>query len=114
MQFLFDGEFYKAIKITGPKHNLLGLRFTSANDIIKKLEVIALQKDKNSAVTITVDEVKNQVMKGLDEINEELNTNYKIIQIQFIPSDTASTTVYKELTKEIVKQLVTGNGFQHL
>jgi hypothetical protein len=106
MQFIFDGKAYKAIKITGPTHNLLGLVFDNNGD--NDIEVLALGQMKDREKAISPSDVKNQVFSGLKEANHAFKVNYRVKQIQFIPSDTPSANVYKELTIEIIKRLVLG------
>jgi hypothetical protein len=109
MQYLYDGELYKIVKITGPKHNMLALGF---DEIIKTIEVIDLEKSNmNSAAKISSEDVKNQVLFGISEMNNELGTNYKVCKIQFIGSDTPSNSIYIELAKQILKRLESGETF---
>lgn len=101
MQFLFDGIYYKAARITGPKHNLLGLCLgTSEPVIISKLPI-----PNESKELVDEAEVLLQVEAGLAEINHELKTNYAVEKIQFLPTDTPCKTTYKNLTKAIITHL---------
>jgi hypothetical protein len=109
MQFIFDGRVYKAIKITGPKHNLLGLVIDNKNHSTK-CEIICLE-DKSKEININSVEVMAQVLEGIEEINNQFGLNYAVRQIQFIPADTPSKTVYKELTIEIFKRLISEGEF---
>lgn len=112
MRFIKDGEIYKIIWISGPRHNLLCLVFSDQNIEDDKIEVIALTSKINHSTRVDPLEVKEQVISGMKEINNQLNTDYKLKQIQFVPSDTPSTDIYKELTKEIIKRLATGGKFE--
>ena len=112
MQFTYDGELYKVIRVTGPSHNLLGISF--ANSESKSLDIEVLQIDGEKRESILADNVKEQVLLGINEINEELNTNYKLKKIQFLTSDTLSEDIYKELVKELVKQIESKRGFKSI
>jgi len=111
MQYVFDGELYKIIKITGPQHNMLALGF---GESLAAIEVKDLKKSKDNVINIFPLQVRNQVLRGLNEINEELGTNYKVVKIQFVSSDSPSETIYVELSKEIVKRLNAGEKFTRI
>lgn len=108
MQYIYDGEFYKIVKITGPKHNILSLCFTKN---INEIEVADLNKLADDGANIDPSEVKNQVLIGIREINNELCTDYKVSKIQFISSDSYSNTIYIELTKNIIRRIEKGGEF---
>ncbi len=111
MQYIYDGEFYKIVKITGPKHNMLSLSFGEKQ---ASIEVSDLDKSANETLSISACSVENQVRIGIKEINNELNTNYNVLKIQFISSDSPSDSIYIELTKKIVKRLKSGGEFIRL
>ncbi|MBC3918114.1 hypothetical protein H8L32_11550 [Undibacterium sp. CY18W] len=46
-----------------------------------------------------------QVSQGLLEINAELETDYAISQILFVPSDTPFKSVYRYLVVELIKRI---------
>lgn len=112
MQFIFDGKVYKAIKISGPKHNILGLAFddkSHANEC--KIEAL---EDTNTEININSSDVVEQVQAGIDEINQKFGVNYVARQIQFVPADTPSKTIYKELTIEILKRIIAKDSFTRI
>jgi hypothetical protein len=108
MQFIYDGNFYKAIRVTGPKHNLLGLSF---GDIDINAEIVALEIANGEVESVEANDVMEQVKAGVANANMELGVDYKIVSIQYVPSDSPSKTVYAELAKEIVKRLANKNEF---
>ena len=104
MQFIYDGEYYKVIRVSGPSHNLLALSFgDSRND--SQLDIEVLQIDDKKETTILKNNVREQVLLGINEFNKDFGTDYKVKKIQFITSDTPSGTIYKDLAKELVKQI---------
>lgn len=105
MQYVFDGVFFKAVKITGPNHNLLGLSLNGSNDI----KVTSLGEEADSC--IDSDEVLRQVTEGIEDINSELGTKYSIKEIQFIHTDSPSDYIYNELTKSIITRIHEGGEF---
>jgi len=100
VQFTFDGEFYKIARITSPTHNFLGISFGDSEDGRVYIEALGESRKKES---IFAKDVKEQVLLGINEINSELKSDYKVKKIQFVSSDTPSNSVYMELAKEIVK-----------
>jgi len=106
MQYIYDGEFYKAVKISGPKHNLLGISFGMC-DCPK---ILSLNKKSDESL-IDENDVLSQVKNGIEKINEELGAEYSVSQIQFVSSDTPSEVIYDELAQEIVKRLHQGGEF---
>jgi len=102
MKFIFDGEFYKITRVTGVHHNFLGISF--CDDCNTPLEIKAFSSESKQESVFESD-VKKQVIQGIEEINKELETNYKVKKIQFVSSDTPSNSVYSYLAKEIVKRI---------
>lgn len=109
MQFLYDGSFYKAVKISGPKHNLLSL---SLGVNCKAPEVVELSSKEKGSQKLDRDEVLSQVVFGLEQVNKELGTNYVVETIQYVPSDSPSKQVYIELTQSIIKKIHEGGIFR--
>lgn len=107
MQFIYDGEYYKAIKITGPNHNMLGVSLGDPS----RLEIIALPGRPNEPAKIFERDMTHQVLSCVEEVNAELGCHYALGKIQYVVSDTPSTTVYRELIREILYRVHEGNGF---
>jgi hypothetical protein len=105
MQFIFDGNIYKAIKISGPKHNILGLAI-DATGHIKECKIVTLD-ETNPEININPSDVEEQVQAGIREINQQFGVNFVVKEIQYVPADTPSKTIYKELTIEILKRVIT-------
>ncbi len=112
MQFLYDGKFYKAINISGPNHNLLGVEF---GDSEEDIDVEALDVKKGDRVLVTTESVIQQVLDGVQEANEELATeNFIVRRVQYLPSDSPSIRIYRELAKVIVQRLAAGGEFKRV
>jgi hypothetical protein len=109
MQFIFDGKFYKAIKVSGPMHNMLGLVLDK--DKLHDIEIIALRSKIDQGDNVSALNVKDQVMSAIKTVNKEFGVKYTIEKIQFVPSDSPSDSVYRELTVEIIKRLIEGGKF---
>lgn len=112
MQFLFDGNIYKAIKISGPKHNILGLALDCMGRI-SGCKIVVLD-NKNPEINISSSDVVKQVQAGIQEINQQFGVSYSASQIQYVPADTPSQTIYKELTMEILKRIIEKGSFTRI
>lgn len=108
MQFSKDGEWYQAITITGPTHNLLALKLdesTSQEPLVERLSV------SNEAPLIDADDVQKQVLAGVADANAQLGTQYGVAALRFVTTDTPSPIIYRSLAKVIVEQLAQGGTF---
>lgn len=110
MQFLYDGDYYKVVKISGPKHNLLGIALGDAST----LDVFPLPIKAGEIARIDEQDLVAQVLSGIDEINNELGCNYSLGKIQYVPSDTPSKSVYRELVQEVLRRAHQGGDFVRL
>ncbi|MDF0606903.1 hypothetical protein HZU77_014790 [Neisseriaceae bacterium TC5R-5] len=108
MQFVFDSGLYKVARITGPQHNLLGIRIS---DTEKKITAVPLVIQGGDVARINESDVINQVMSGLAQVNQELSKQYFVSEVQFLPSDTYSSDVYELLTVELIKRIDSGGKF---
>lgn len=107
MQFVFDGTYHQAIRITGPKHNLLGLCLGNGQAVI----ITRLPPQAGQAERIDEQAVLAQVTAGLSEINHQLGTFYTLSAIRFLATDTPCTYSYKELTRKIIARLHNRQAF---
>lgn len=102
MQFSRDGEWYQVVRITGPTHNLLGLKLgglDSPEPIVEPLSV------SHEAPVIDAEDVQRQVLEGVTEANAQLGTDYQVKAIRFVRTDTPSSSIYRSLAKVIVEQV---------
>jgi S-adenosylmethionine synthetase len=108
MQFIYDNGLYKVARITGPSHNLLAIRLSESNGHTNVVSLPIKTHEKNN---IDSKDVLNQVMLSLSLVNKELKKDYHISEIQYLPSDTYSSTVYEMLTTELIKRIDSGGEF---
>ena len=102
MKFIKDKDVYKVARITGVQDNILGVSFRESEADIK---VIEWDAKKDTIRKTSSEEVLVQVLDGLKETNEELGKDYKLSIIYFLPTDSASNSVYKFLIAQIVKRV---------
>ncbi|MDR0779916.1 MAG: hypothetical protein LBF16_04350 [Pseudomonadales bacterium] len=105
MKFHSDGLTYKAVSITGPTHNFLGVEFAPSDVITKSILVEPVQLNPMEPAKLVADEVKHWTEKGVREANEEMGTDYRLSRITFVVSDSPPVEVYREMAKRIALRL---------
>lgn len=108
MRFILDKDVYKVARVTGPEHNLLGIRLA---DDGCEIDVVQLPIKVGECNRIDRDTVLAQVKQGLTDINAKLGKSYAVSQVFFVPSDTPSTSVYRYLTAELIKRIDSCGAF---
>lgn len=108
MQFIKDKDLYKVVRITGPTHNFLSIRLSETSCDI---QVTPLPIKQGDFERLDGKKVLAQVLNGLDEVNQELGKEYFVSEVQFVPSDTESSTVYGFLVKELIKRIYLNGEF---
>ena len=93
-------DVYKASRITGPKHNYLGLILSKTPS-----EATALLPHKLNNEPSVIDETKMvvAVAAGIDDANRSINTPLYAQAIEYVPSDTPDYSAYSQLAKAIVE-----------
>lgn len=110
MQFFYDGRVYRVVRITGPSHNLLGIQFS---EIAEGSPVVHdLWDGDPTRALIAAGDVEQQVLSAVEETNSEFNVDYRVQMIQFVSSDTPSSTVYRDLARELLERIVYGGQFK--
>lgn len=108
MQFIKDNEVYKVARVTGPTHNFLAIRLSEEKCPTK---VTALSIKQGDAERLDGQAVLSQVLNGLDAVNLELGKEYFVSEVQFVPSDSESSSVYNFLIKELIKRIDSKGNF---
>jgi hypothetical protein len=103
VQFIDNAPFYKLVRITGPKHNLLVLKLspTMSSDeiVVERLDVA-----NHCADPISADEVRSQVVRAAEEFLMASGPSISIELIQYLAGDSRPVDVYYEMAKEILKR----------
>jgi hypothetical protein len=104
MKFVNDAPLFKISRITGPKHNFLGLQFAEAPLIgepaVERLSVSNAEKEH-----LLDSEIVYHVKLGLAEAHSFCKGSYWLEKIQYVPSDSQPVEVYKELAVEIIRRI---------
>ncbi len=105
MQYHSDGTLYKAVHISGPTRNILGLGFVRGEAKMPNAKIDAVTLSPEETRSVTADAVKAQVVEGVAQVNEELGARLAVTQIQFVTGDTPSSVIYKEMAYKIARRL---------
>lgn len=111
MRFSKTNNIYKIIRITGSQDNILGISF--GEDDIEVIEWNFNNIDK-SRIRTSKEEVLEQVLSGLESVNQSLGTNYKLSKIYFSPFDRSTNRIYSGLIAALIRHYHSGNEFKEV
>ena len=111
MRFSKTNNIYKIIRITGSQDNILGISF--GEDDIEVIEWNFNNIDK-SRIRTSKEEVLEQVLFGLESVNQSLGTNYKLSKIYFSPFDISTNRIYSGLIAALIRHYHSGNEFKEV
>ena len=111
MRFSKTNNIYKIIRITGSQDNILGISF--GEDDIEVIEWNFNKIDK-SRIRTSKEEVLEQVLSGLESVNQSLGTNYKLSKIYFSPFDISTNRIYSGLIAALIRHYHSGNEFKEV
>jgi hypothetical protein len=111
MRFSKTNNIYKIIRITGSQDNILGISF--GEDDIEVIEWNFNNIDK-SRIRTSKEEVLEQVLSGLESVNQSLGTNYKLSKIYFSPFDISTNRIYSGLVAALIRHYHNGNEFKEV
>lgn len=116
MKFSKTGNIYKIVRITGSQDNILGISFVEKNSIGDNIEVIEwnFPKSDKSRIRTSKKDVLEQVLSGLESVNQSLGTNYKLSQIYFSPFDISSNRIYSGLIATLIRHYHNGDKFKEI
>ena len=116
MRFSKTNNIYKIIRITGSQDNILGVAFDDKNKSDNNIEVIEwdFPNIDKSRIRTSKEEVLEQVLSGLESVNQSLGTNYKLSQIYFSPFDSGTNSVYNLLICKLIRHYHSGNEFKEV
>ncbi|NMO21076.1 hypothetical protein HPC49_48015 [Pyxidicoccus fallax] len=110
MHFSQANGVYRVVRVTGPKHNLLGLRL-APRDEGGSVEVIDLETGR-SPPRLAPEDVKTAVLRGLQRANDSFATHYRPLRIEFVGSDSPPAGAYEELAFALVAHLAGGGDWK--
>ena len=112
MQFTKLEKMFRVSRITGTQDNILGIVFSENKN--ETINVIEWKTKKGATIKTTAPQVLEQVEFGLKKANEELGKNYQLSEIHFLPSESASNSVYEFLIQALVQRYDSDGEFRDL
>ncbi len=106
MQITRDGELYKAVRVTGPHHNMLGLVLSPGPVEETEVEQLGPRANADQSGRLDPGQVLARVLEGVGEANRALDTQYGVVRVQFDPTDTPPLAAYILLARRIVEAVV--------
>jgi hypothetical protein len=91
---------YKASRITGPKHNYLGIRFAVAQSTSL---TVAPRRLADEEPTVIEELLVEAVNAGIQSASLAIGIQLFPQTIEYVPSDTADHAAYKSLAAEITQ-----------
>jgi hypothetical protein len=116
MQFFKKDNTYTIIRIPGSQDNILGAAFDDKDKSDNNIEIIEwdFANIDKSRIRTSNEEVLEQVVSGLESVNQSLGTNYKLSKIYFTPFDSRANSVYNLLICKLIRHYNSGNEFKEV
>ena len=116
MGFTKKDNIYKITRMMGNRNNILGVSFANKDSIENNIEVIEwnFPNIDNSKIRTSKKEVLDQVLSGLNSINQALGTNYTLSKIYYVPSEDGSSRIYQTLIRSLIKHYYEGKEFKEV
>lgn len=116
MQFIKKDNIYEIVRITGNQDNILGISFGNKHSTENNIEVIEwdFPNTRSSKIRTSKTEVLNQVLSGLNSVNQALGTSYTLSKIYYVPADDGSYRVYDTLLKILIRHYHEGKEFKEV
>ena len=116
MGFTKKNNIYKITRMTGNRDNILGVSFANKHSSENNIEVIEwnFPNIDNSKIRTSKKEVLEQVLSGLESINQYLGTSYTLSKIYYVPSENGSSLIYHTLIRRLIKHYYEGKEFKEV
>jgi hypothetical protein len=112
MGFTKKDNIYRITRMTGNRDNILGVSFGN-KDSIEVIEWYFPNSDK-SIIRTSKEEVLEQVLSGLNSINQSLGTSYQLSKIYYVPSEDGSSLIYQTLIRRLINHYHEGKEFKEI
>ena len=109
MQFGRDGDLHVVARTTGPTHNYLGLELVATGPTDDDTAPIAVERivlDADERALLDADDVREQVLAGVEDASCELGTDLRVVRIRFVVSDSPPASIYRGLAHRLAERAV--------
>ena len=111
MRFSKPTNIYEIIRTTGSQDNILSISFNK--DYIEVVKWNLNNIDK-SRIRTSKEKVLEQVLSGLESVNQSIGTNYKLYKIYFSPFDISTNRIYSGLIAALIRHYHSRNEFKEV
>lgn len=113
MGFTKRGNIYQVSRQTGNHDTFLGISFAE-NSEQTNLEVIELEiyNSKKKENPPSKKEVLEQVLVGLESVNQSLGTDYKLSKIYYVSCSDGPNAIYQSLIRTLIIHYHNGRKFR--
>ncbi len=102
MRVAKDGDFYRGSHITGPTHNLLKMRIGPNRSQSFDVRVLPPIGTCSHGASIEAEEAYRWICAGVERANNELGTDYSVLEAEVLANDSRRPKVYVELARRII------------
>ena len=116
MGFFKKDNIYRITRITGSQDNILGVAFDDKDRSDNNIEVLEwdFPNIDKSRIRTSKEEVLEQVVSGLESVNQSLGTNYKLSKIYFSPFDISTNRIYSGLIAALIRHYHNGHELEEI
>lgn len=100
MRFTRKDNMYRIIRLTGSQDNISDVSFDEDNKNNIEIEVIEWPIQEGEKIRTSKKEVLNQVLSGLESVNESLGTTYKLSATR---SSSLSLVLYEYARSKLIE-----------
>jgi len=111
MQFIKTGEVYKAVRITGPTHNLLALSFYGPDEEGPATVESMRHGEPTQSEELDGTEIRRYVLAGVNRADSRLGSKHHVRVIQFVANDSPDLDAYSLLAERIVERMERGEEY---
>lgn len=105
MQYIKIDDWFKVVRVSGPQHNVLGIKFGMDAILAPDVIVHAIDVEYRSRRCLESGDVLMSVLDGVAEANANLETALVVHQVEFVTSDSPPVTIYRFLARSIVERV---------
>ena len=106
MQFEFDGEWCRVVRVTGPAHNYLALIVDRRpSHLPLEVEIIRPDGTRARATPPFLDDVVVEIRRGVEHANADLGTRYWAKRMRIVEGDTYEPGIYQTLADQLIRRL---------